>query len=94
MARVGCFAGPALQFPDTRPEQLQFVDKLGFRLFGIVHEFQRPGCEWWEKQHPSRRHSGDFNAAFLDGHAETVNFEEYYDIGPLSTSFKYWWPFW
>ena len=55
----------------------------------------QPGAEWWETCHPSERHSGNFNAAFIDGHAETVTIEQYYDTTNEqdSTSFEYWYSF-
>lgn len=49
--------------------------------------------EWWINTYPSERHLGDFNAAFLDGHAEMVTIEKYYDTGPDNSSFRYWYSF-
>jgi prepilin-type processing-associated H-X9-DG protein len=45
---------------------------------------------WWQTYHPSRRHMGNFNGAFLDGHAINCKFETYYDVGPFSSSARYW----
>ena len=61
-------------------------------VYDYYPDLLRPGAEWWEPPYPSRRHRGDFNAAFVDGHAETVTFEQYYDLGADSSSFRYWYP--
>lgn len=46
----------------------------------------------WETLHPSQRHMGNFNAAFMDGHVEHCEFDEYYDLEPAddSKSKPYW----
>lgn len=51
-----------------------------------------PGASWWETYHPSQRHMGDFNAAFLDGHVARCDFDKYYDLGAVSSSksVEYW----
>ena len=51
-----------------------------------------PSPSWWNTWYPSQRHLGNFNAAFMDGHAQTCEFDEYYDVGPVSESrsVRYW----
>ena len=89
------FAEPAatLYFMDSRSGYPGSYINPPFWAFTFTHWPDPPypgdsgGCETF---YPSRRHFGNFNAAFMDGHAATCEHDEYYDVGPDSKSIRYW----
>ena len=90
------FAEPSatIYFMDSRSGYQGSYVNPPFWAYTVSHwpEPPNPGPTggWWETPYPSRRHLGNFNAAFMDGHAANCDHDEYYDVAIDSKSIRYW----
>ena len=86
--------GATLYFMDSRSGYQGSYINPPFWVYTVTHwpNPPNPGPTggWWETFYPSRRHFGNFNAAFMDGHAATCEHDEYYDVAMGSRSIRYW----